>query len=57
VTPTAYASAEVEELEEAATFMDGPEVGDDAPLTVADRAYLTAPELQLDMYPEMRMGE
>ena len=34
----AYAPDEVGELEEAATFMDGPEVGDDTPLTEADRA-------------------
>jgi len=41
----------------AATFLDGPEIGDEAPLTDADQAYLMALELQLDMYPEMRMGE
>ena len=47
----AYAPDEVGELEEAATFMDGPEVCGDAVLTEADRAYLTALELQLDMLP------
>jgi hypothetical protein len=40
-----------------ATFMADPEVGEDAPLTEADRAYLTALELQLDMFRGMRLGE
>ena len=53
----AYAPDEVEELEQAAGFLESPEIGDDAPLTVADRTYLTALELQLDMYPEMRATE
>ena len=53
----AYAPAGMEDLEEAAAFLDGPEVGDDAPLTGADRAYLVALERLLDMYPEMWLGE
>ena len=53
----AYAPEGAEELEEAATFMDGPGVGHDAPLTDEDRAYLLALEGLLDMYPEMRLGE
>ena len=52
----AYAPGGVEELEEAA-FLEGPEVGDAAPLTEADRDYLRALEVQLDMYPEMRPTE
>jgi hypothetical protein len=51
----AYAPAEVEELEEAAEFMDG-DLGYTV-LTEADKTYLQALELQLDMYPEMRMDE
>jgi hypothetical protein len=47
----AYAPDEVEELEEAATFL---EIGTVALLNKADRAYLMALELQLDMYPDMR---
>ena len=50
-----YVPADLEILEAAATFLEGP--GDTTPLTVADRAYLMALELQPDMYPEMRMGE
>jgi len=53
----AYAPEWMEDLEEEAAFLDGPEVGDDAPLTEADRAYLVALERQLDMYPEMRIRE
>jgi hypothetical protein len=49
-----YAPGEVEELEEAATFLDAAGTDDDAPLTEEDRAYLAALERQLDMYPEMR---
>lgn len=52
----AYAPEGVEELEEAAPFMSE-EVGIDTVLTDEDRAYLTALELRLDMYPEMRLGE
>ena len=51
----AYAPDEVGELEEAAEFMDTDE--EYTTLTAADKAYLTALELQLDMYPEMRMSE
>lgn len=52
----AYASPEIEELEEAAPLMSD-EVGEDTVLTEADRSYLMAVELLLDAYPEMRMGE
>ena len=47
----------MEELEEAAAFLEGPEIGDDAPLTDADRAYLTALTPLLDLYPEIRTAE
>jgi hypothetical protein len=49
----AYAPKEVGELEEAAAFLETPMIGDDAPLTEADRAYLVALGQVLDMYPEM----
>jgi len=52
----AYAPDEVGELEEAAPLMSD-EVDEATVLTEADRAYLAALELRLDMYPEMRMGE
>ena len=52
----AYAPEEIEELEEAAPLMSD-EVEEDTVLTEADRAYLTAVELLLDAYPEMRLGE
>ncbi len=52
----AYAPEGVEELEEAAPLMSE-EVEEDTVLTEADRAYLTAVELLLDAYPEMRLGE
>ena len=52
----AYAPEEIEELEEAAPLMSD-EVEEDSVLTEADRAYLSAVELLLDAYPEMRMGE
>ena len=51
-----YAPDEVGELEEEAPLMKD-EVGEDGVLTEADRAYLTAVELLLDAYPEMRLGE
>jgi hypothetical protein len=44
----------VEELEYAATFPRAVEDQEDVSLTGADRAYLTALELQLDTYPETR---
>ena len=50
----AYAPEAVGELEEAAALLEGPKIGDDAPLTEAERAYLVALEPVLDMYPEMR---
>jgi hypothetical protein len=53
----AYTPEGVEELEEAAEFLEGPEVGDDDALTEAERDYLMALELQLDMYPEIRATE
>ena len=52
----AYAPEGVAELEEAAPLMSD-EVEEDTVLTEADRAYLTAVELLLDAYPEMRLGE
>jgi hypothetical protein len=54
---TAYGPQWMEVLEEAAAFLDGPEIGDEAPLTEQDRAYLTALEPLLDMYPELRKAE
>jgi hypothetical protein len=53
----AYAPDWMEELEEAAAFLDGPEIGDEAPLTEQDRAYLVALEPLLDLYPELRKAE
>jgi hypothetical protein len=50
----AYGTAELEELEYAAVFLRAVEEHEDVSLTDADRAYLEALELQLDMYPEMR---
>jgi len=50
----AYAPGGVLELEEAAVFLENPEGSNGAPLTEADRVYLRALEVQLDMYPEMR---
>ncbi len=52
-----YGSQELEEMQDAAMFLQGSEVGDDAPLTDEDRAYLVALEGLLDMYPEMRLEE
>ena len=52
----AYAPGGVEELEEAG-FLEGPEVGDAAPLTKAGWVYPRALEVQLDIYPEMRSAE
>ena len=52
----AHATEDIEVLEEAAPLMSD-EVGADTVLTEADRAYLTALELLLDAYPEMRLGE
>ncbi len=54
---TAYGPQWMEVLEEAAAFLDGPEIGDDAPLTEQDRAYLVALEPLLDLYPELRKAE
>ncbi len=51
-----YASEEVAELEDAAPLMND-EVEEETVLIEADQAYLTAVELLLDAYPEMRMGE
>jgi hypothetical protein len=51
----AYGTEELEEMQDATVFLQGPEVGDDAPLTDEDRAYLLALEGLLDMYPEMRL--
>ena len=52
-----YAPAWMVELEGSAVFLDGPRVGDAAPLASADRVYLLALESLLDAYPEMRMVE
>ena len=52
----AYAPEDVGELEDAAPLM-GDGVEQHTVLTEADRAYLTAVELLLDAYPEMRLGE
>ena len=46
----------IEELEDAAPLMSD-EVEKHTVLTEADRAYLTAVELLLDAYPEMRLSE
>ena len=54
---TAYTPEWLEQLQEAALFLDGPEIGADALLSDADRAYLLALEPVLDMYPEMRNAE
>ena len=51
----AYAPEGLRELEAAAPLM-GDEIDEDTVLTEADRAYLTAVELLLDAYPEMRLG-
>lgn len=53
----AYGNEELEEMQDAAMFLQGPEVGGDAPLTDQGRAYLPALEALLDMYPEMRASE
>ena len=53
----AYAPEEVEELEEATALLEGPRIEEDVPLTQVERAYLTALEVQLDMYPEKRATE
>jgi hypothetical protein len=53
----AYAPEEVEELEEATALLEEPKIGDDAPLTEAERAYLTALERVLDLYPGIRTTE
>jgi hypothetical protein len=50
----AYGTGDLEELEYAASFLRAVEDGEDVALTDDDRAYLTALELQLDVYPEMR---
>ena len=47
----------LKELEVAAIFLRAVEEDDDASLTEADLAYLTALEPWLDMYPEMRTTE
>lgn len=52
-----YGTEELEELEEAAMFLEGPGIGDDTPLTEEDRAYLLALERELDIYPEMQNAE
>ncbi len=54
---TAYGPQWMEVLEETAAFLDGPEIGDDAPLTEQDRTYLVALEPLLDLYPELRKAE
>lgn len=53
----AYGTEELKELEVAAIFLRAVEEDDDASLTEADLAYLTALEPWLDMYPEMRTTE
>jgi hypothetical protein len=53
----AYAPDEVEELEQATALLEGPRIEEDVALTEAERAYLTALELQLDMYPDMQATE
>jgi hypothetical protein len=50
----AYGTGDLEALEHNADFLFLAEEGEDVALTGADRAYLEALELQLDMYPEMR---
>jgi hypothetical protein len=52
----AYGSEELQELEGAAEFLGAIEE-DDVSLTEADRAYLKALEVWLDVYPEMRTTE
>jgi hypothetical protein len=52
----AYAP-DLAELEEAAVFLTAIEVDDETRLTGADRAYLAALEVRLDMYPEIRATE
>ena len=52
----AYAPEDIDELQEAAPLMSH-EVEADSALTEADRTYLTAVELLLDSYPEMRLGK
>jgi len=51
----AYGSAELEELEYAASFLYSVEGHTEVHLTDPDRSYLQELELQLDMYPEMRL--
>ncbi|MGD0255199.1 MAG: hypothetical protein ABSB99_06570 [Acidimicrobiales bacterium] len=50
----AYCPGELEALKHNADFLFLAEEGEDVALTGADRAYLEALGLQLDMYPEMR---
>ena len=50
----AYGSAELEELEYAASFLGSVQGDAEVTLTEGDRAYLRELETQLDMYPEMR---
>jgi hypothetical protein len=50
---TIYAPEWMEDLEEEATFLDGPDDGEGGLLTKADLVYLAALESLLDMYPEM----
>ncbi len=54
---TAYAPQWMEEVQDSAAFLDGPEIGDEAPLTDQDRAYLVALEPLLGMYPELRNAD
>ena len=53
----AYGTVEVEQLQEDAVFLRAVEEHDDVALTDADRAYLRALEVRLDMYPDMRNTE
>lgn len=53
----AYAPEWMEELEAAATFLDGPKVGGDPSLAKADRVYLLALESLLDAYRALRTLE
>ena len=53
----AYGTEEVQQLQGGAVFLRAVEEQDDVVLTEADRDYLRALEVQLDMYPEMRPTE
>jgi hypothetical protein len=53
----AYGAEEVERLQDHAVFLRAVEEHDDVALTDADRAYLRALEVRLDMYPDMRPTE